>query len=61
MRVGSAVLKNSRNARPFTIHGHCTAQQQEAAAAAAAAAVAAGTDPNDRVGHAEEFASTWNV
>jgi Helicase associated domain len=40
---------------------HMAAQQQEAAAAAAAAAVAAGTDPNDLVGHAEEFASSWNV
>lgn len=35
------------------------AQQQEAAAAAAAAA--AGVDPNDIVGHGEEFASSWNV
>ena len=43
---------------------HMAQQQQEAAAAAAAAAaVAAGNvvDPNDIVGHNEEFASTWNV
>ena len=43
---------------------HMAQQQQEAAAAAAAAAAVAGgnvVDPNDIVGHNEEFSSTWNV